>query len=96
MRDECEAKGVVLRVMPFTQKPDNLEDVATVRFIQSLCQEEGVVSIDIDAYLRDNARRNFEFHVADSHPNEECHRLHGEMVAEELLRLHRAGELPSK
>jgi peptidoglycan/LPS O-acetylase OafA/YrhL len=94
MRQECEARGVILRVLPFTQQPNQTEVAATIRFIQSLCRAEGVELIDVDGYLRDNAGRGFESYPnVDPHPNAECHRLHGEMVARELLRLRREGRL---
>jgi peptidoglycan/LPS O-acetylase OafA/YrhL len=94
MQAACTAKGVILRVIPFTQETNNAETIAAVRLIQSLCRQEGIALIDIDAYLRDNAHRHFEFnHLLDGHPNAECHRLHGAMIAQELLRLHASGAL---
>jgi hypothetical protein len=93
MQTACTAKGVLLRVIPFTQETDNEQTVALVRLIQSLCGQEGVALIDIEAYLRDNAHRNFEFSRLDGHPNAECHRLHGKMIAQELMNLHASGAL---
>jgi peptidoglycan/LPS O-acetylase OafA/YrhL len=93
MNETCRANGTILRVIPFTQQPNDSETIATVRLIQSLCREEKVPLIEIESYLRENAHRHFKFHQLDSHPNAECHRLYGQMVAEELVRLHECGEL---
>lgn len=84
MRDSCKEAGAVFRVLPFTQSPDDAENLAVVRRIQDLCRQEGVPLIDIEAYLQANAGRNFRFHPADSHPNAACHRLYGEMLARDL------------
>src|SRR5260370_16579715 len=95
MREACHARGVILGVISFTQDTNDAETIDTVRLIQSLCEEEEVALIDIEAYLRDNAHRHFHFNHLDSHPNAECHRLYAEMIAQELMRLHASGDLPS-
>jgi hypothetical protein len=96
MQEACTAARVILRVIPFTQLTNNADAIATIRLIQSLCRQEGVALIDIDPYLRDNAHRHFQFNpLLDGHPNAECHRLHGTMVAQELMRLHASGALAS-
>ncbi len=96
MHGACKAKGVIFQVMPFTQYPDDSENISLVRLIQTLCKEENVPLIDIELYLRDNNHRNFAFNKLDSHPNAECHGLHAEILVKELMRLHESGELRSK
>jgi peptidoglycan/LPS O-acetylase OafA/YrhL len=95
MQANCTARGVILRVIPFTQDTNDPETIATVRFLQSLCNEEGVALIDIESFLRENTHRHFKFNQFDSHPDAECHRLYGEMIAQELLQLVTDGKVAS-
>ena len=95
MQASCRANGAILRVIPFTQDTNDDETIATVRLIQALCKEEGVALIDIESYLSENAHRHFKFNRFDTHPNAECHRLYGAMIALELLSIHARGGLAS-
>src|SRR5262249_5652928 len=95
MQASCRASGAILRIIPFTQDTNDDETIATVRLIQALCKEEGVALIDIESYLRENAHRHFKFNRFDTHPNAECHRLYGAMIAQELLTIHARGGLAS-
>jgi peptidoglycan/LPS O-acetylase OafA/YrhL len=94
MQTACRENGAVLRIIPFTQDTHDAVTIKVVRLIQSLCKEEGIGLIDIEAYLHANSHRHFKFSRLDGHPNEECHRLYGEMVSKELVLLHANGELP--
>lgn len=94
LRALCAQAGLELRVLPFLHSLDLPDSVAAIRLVQRLCREEGVPLIDIDPYLEAHHGTHFRVHPRDSHPNAECHRLHGEMLAAELQRILAARRRP--
>jgi hypothetical protein len=95
MQAECRAHGVLFLVLPFHQRPYHQESVAAVKFVQTLCESEGVPLIKVDDYLRKYANRSFEFSRWDQHPTAQCHRLHAEMLSARLLSLWKQGLIPA-
>jgi hypothetical protein len=92
INDACRRRNVLLRLIFFSQDPNDAETVETVKFTENLLAEEGVPFVSIQRYLDREKHRSFRVSHWERHPNAECHKLYADMLAAEFLHLNAVGQ----
>jgi hypothetical protein len=87
MRRVCEEAGIDFRVFAFTEAANDPESRQAVRVMEQLSKEAGANVVSVERYLDHHAGENFATSRWDSHPNAACHRLHAEILTNELERI---------
>jgi len=90
MEERCEEIRSLFRMFVFCQTPDEPDKRELVRWIEQLGRRAECDVISVENYLEQYSSTSFKFGEWDSHPNEECHRIHAEILARHLEPLVRA------
>jgi len=92
MKEACGQKHIPVRVFIWEANPTNINEVVREIRLEQELSASHVEVISMVPYLIRYRDRDFGFSRADSHPNSECHRIVGEILARYIESHHLAAK----